>query len=461
MDKWAPKRIVLSVGLVLGSLLSPAASFEVSASEHASIDTSNRAEVVAAYAAEFDRSEPDIGWTGDRATCSSGTTSLAYRDSMFSRVNWFRAMAGVPSSIIEDTAKSVQAQETALMMAESGRLSHTPDTSFACYTSTGDAMAGESNLALGLSGLAAINGYMQDPGANNIAVGHRNWILHPPTQTMGTGDIPSSGGYSANSLYVFNNVFGAQPALRESAGFVAWPPRGYVPGDAVYPRWSFGLRGADMSNAQVTVTDDAGTLTAPVVFRSPEPACPSCGSAPFPIVVFEPQGYITNPANDTTYTVTVTGVKVDGLTQDHSYTVAILGTNTPGESGNCRQAPVPTVFSVSDPNRASVYRLYCAYFLRYPDLGGFDYWYGVQSSGVSYKTISDSFELSQEFINTYGPLTDAQFLELVYENVLERSPDSAGENYWIGLLNADEVSRGDVMLYFSASQEFKNATGTN
>ncbi len=78
-----------------------------------------------------------------------------------------------------------------------------------------------------------------------------------------------------------------------------------------------------------------------------------------------------------------------------------------------------------------------------------------------YKTISDSFEIAQEFINTYGPLTDEQFLELVYENVLERTPDAVGEAYWMGLLAGGDVSRGDVMLFFSDGQEFRNSTGTN
>ncbi len=453
------KRVVPTVGLLLASLLSPVASGVVGAAEDSTIDTANRAEVVASYALEFDRKEPAIGWTGYRADCSPGSTSQAYRDSIFERINWFRAMAGVPATITEDTAKSASAQQAALMMAESGRLSHTPDGSFDCYSATGAQIAGESNLALGLSGLSAINGYMVDPGANNTSVGHRNWILHPPALTMGTGDIPGSGGYSANSLYVFNNTFGAQPELRENDGFVAWPPRGYVPGELVYPRWSFGMRGADMSDAQVSVTSGGVSLATEVVYESN--ACSGCEFAPFPVVVFEPQGFATDPAQDTTYTVTVSGVRVGGVTRSYSYTVAILGNDIPATSGNCRQAPVQPIFSVTDPTRASLYRLYCAYFLRYPDLGGFDYWYGVRNSGVDYKTISDSFEIAQEFISTYGPLTDEQFLELVYENVLERTPDAVGEAYWMGLLAGGDVSRGDMMLFFSDGQEFRNSTGTN
>lgn len=429
------------------------------AGPQSAIDTTNRDAVINAYNAEFNRSEPDIGWTGSNSGCNAGTTSQAFRESMFDRINWYRAMGGVPAVVTEDQAKSTPAQEAALMMARTNQLSHSPDTSFLCYTEAGADIAGKSNLALGLSGLAAIDGYMFDPGVNNTSVGHRNWILHPPTQQMGTGDIPASSGRAANSLYVFNNVFGDQPEVRESAGFIAWPPRGYVPGEVVFPRWSFSLRGADMSGAQVSVTRNGTVLNNPVVYRSA--ACSFCGSAPFPIVVFEPQGIETNPATDTTYSVTVTGVKVDGVVQNHSYTVAIVGDVASPSSGNCRQSPVAPIYSVGDPVRASIYRLYCAYFLRYPDLGGHDYWYSVQVTGSSYKTISDSFGLSQEFVNTYGSLTNDDFLNLVYENVLERAPDVVGYPYWLGLLNSNQVSKGDVMLYFSDGQEFKNKTGTN
>ena len=39
---------------------------------------------------------------------------------------------------------------------------------------------------------------MTDPGAGNTFVGHRRWVLYPPTRTMGVGDIPAQ----SNALYV-------------------------------------------------------------------------------------------------------------------------------------------------------------------------------------------------------------------------------------------------------------------
>ena len=55
----------------------------------------NRADVVAAYNGEFQRAEPDWGYTGNVSECVAGTTSQTFRDSVAQRVNWYRNMAGL------------------------------------------------------------------------------------------------------------------------------------------------------------------------------------------------------------------------------------------------------------------------------------------------------------------------------------------------------------------------------
>ena len=109
--------------------------------------------------------------------------------------------------------------------------------------------------------------------------------------------------------------------------------------------------------------------------------------------------------------------------------------------------------------QAQVYRLYVAFFLRYPDAAGFQYWSGVRASGASLQTIASAFAGSAEFIQTYGSLPDASFVNLVYANVLARTPDSSGTSYWQSQLGAG-VNRGAMMVGFSESPEFIAATGT-
>ncbi len=106
-----------------------------------------------------------------------------------------------------------------------------------------------------------------------------------------------------------------------------------------------------------------------------------------------------------------------------------------------------------------IWRLYSAYLLRDADQGGFDFWYELASTGTSLAAISDSFAASAEFVDRYGQLTDAGFVDLVYANVLDRIPDAGGRAHWIGQLEGG-MSRGALMLAFSESPEFILKTNT-
>lgn len=108
---------------------------------------------------------------------------------------------------------------------------------------------------------------------------------------------------------------------------------------------------------------------------------------------------------------------------------------------------------------AEVYRLYVAYFLRSPDPSGFSHWVGQANAGVPIEQISAAFASGAEFQSRYGSLSNDDFIELVYRNVLTREAEGSGQGYWLGLLDAS-TSRGDVMVGFSNSPEFLLATGT-
>ncbi len=194
-----------------------------------SVRPTTRQELLIFYQKFYLTSTVNPGWTGNVSACNPGTTSQAFRDSLALRINYFRAMAGVPAKVTLLDEYNQKAQQAALMMSANSALSHNPPTNWKCYTNQGREAAGSSNLALGGYGLDALRMYMQDYGSGNTAVGHRRWILYPQTQNFGTGDIPGGSGYSAaNDLWVFDShIWDARPATREA--FVAWPPPGYVP----------------------------------------------------------------------------------------------------------------------------------------------------------------------------------------------------------------------------------------
>ena len=107
---------------------------------------------------------------------------------------------------------------------------------------------------------------------------------------------------------------------------------------------------------------------------------------------------------------------------------------------------------------APITRLYMAYFLRIPDYEGLNYWLNQYRTGQSLPSISAEFAGSSEFINRYGSLNNADFVTLVYQNVLGRAPDQEGFNYYVTRLNSGAVTRGGMMLEFSESAENKNRT---
>ncbi len=104
-------------------------------------------------------------------------------------------------------------------------------------------------------------------------------------------------------------------------------------------------------------------------------------------------------------------------------------------------------------HRFQVARLYDAYFDRAPDNGGWAYWNQRSVDGMTTWQISDFFADSTEFEATYGSsISNRQFIDLVYQNVLGRAADAGGKNYWLQRM-AGGLTRGQVMVHFSESTE--------
>lgn len=287
------------------------------------INTQDRGEVQQFYLTEYLASDGvNAGWTGNHGNCDAGTTTVAFRDAILRRINYFRMMAGIPEVTGFNDSYNSKAQAAALMMSVNRALNHTPPSSWACYSDDGYTGASSSNLYLGVYGPAAISGYIYDPGDGNYFVGHRRWILYPQTQYMGTGDIPPQNGYSsANALWVFDNenIWGPRPSTREA--FVAWPPPGFVPYQVVYPRWSFAYANADLSNATVSVTQNGQSVSVSV-----SPVANGFGEN---TLVWEMSESIPQPpSSDIVFNITIGNVIIDSGTQQFNYQVTVFNPNS-------------------------------------------------------------------------------------------------------------------------------------
>lgn len=106
---------------------------------------------------------------------------------------------------------------------------------------------------------------------------------------------------------------------------------------------------------------------------------------------------------------------------------------------------------------ARVARLYLATLDRLPDAFGLSFHVARLSAAASLAVIANGFVASPEFQSTYGTLDNAQFVEQLYLNVLNRPSDPDGLAFHVGRLNAG-ASRGEVVTGFSESPELIRST---
>lgn len=307
-----------------------------------SVTTSDRTDVLAFYHTVYGASqgfEERIGWTGDVATGVAGTTSAAFQNDVRRRINFYRALVGQPGDIVFDATKSAKDQAAALMFAANGQLSHTPPPSWTWYSAAGSEAAGSSNIALGLHGPDAIDGYIRDDGDGNQLVGHRRWLFYPRARVMGTGDIPPAPGYpasghpAANACWIHGDF-----KASANAAFVAWPNPGYCPAPLLPARWSLSYPGANFAAASVSVTRNGSPLAVQVISRNDNGYGDNT-------LVWEPTGLPSTVEADVSFQVSITGIGGAGVPTSHAYTVhgfnplrlgqsvAITGSDSPPASG--------------------------------------------------------------------------------------------------------------------------------
>lgn len=107
----------------------------------------------------------------------------------------------------------------------------------------------------------------------------------------------------------------------------------------------------------------------------------------------------------------------------------------------------------TDGVAGQAYRIYKAAFNRQPDADGLGYWISLMDDGLSLQEAATGFIGSAEFQRLYGANPgNEQFIDLLYENVLQRAADQSGYDYWINAMN-NGVTRAQVLAEFSESPE--------
>ena len=135
------------------------------------------------------------------------------------------------------------------------------------------------------------------------------------------------------------------------------------------------------------------------------------------------------------------------------------------DAGTAKRAQLVDSLRRSAENTTNVdptARLYRAFLGRAPDASGLRFWIGRRRAGTwSLTKMADSFASSSEFTRKYGTLTNRQFVTRIYTDVLGRTADTSGVNYWTGKLDRKERTRGGVMVGFSESSEYQRKQAQN
>lgn len=113
-------------------------------------------------------------------------------------------------------------------------------------------------------------------------------------------------------------------------------------------------------------------------------------------------------------------------------------------------------------NAGKAYRVYKAAFARDPqsgDMSGLGFWISRIDNGMDMVEVAARFIDSPEFRTLYGQdPSNADILTKVYTNVLGRTPDQGGYNWWLNELNTNpSKTKSKVLADFAESGE--NQTG--
>jgi hypothetical protein len=102
--------------------------------------------------------------------------------------------------------------------------------------------------------------------------------------------------------------------------------------------------------------------------------------------------------------------------------------------------------SEEEESAEQIAELYIATFNRAPDEAGLNYWVERHKDGMSVEEIAKSFFDQPETKELYGESDLDSFIDSVYENVLDRTPDEEGAEYWKAELENGNISKDKFII---------------
>ena len=156
---------------------------------------------------------------------------------------------------------------------------------------------------------------------------------------------------------------------------------------------------------------------------------------------------VTFNYNDWSYNVYVKDNLVANL-----LTVGGLSLSDPTTTITSSAAYVPTAAAI-ETDQGFLTGLYADAFTRAPDAAGLLFWTEELGAGVSRNAVIQDFLVSSEY--DLAHLSNSEYVNGLYKDILGRQEDAAGSTYWIDQLDSG-ASRVSVVGAFLGSAEYNN-----
>jgi hypothetical protein len=158
--------------------------------------------------------------------------------------------------------------------------------------------------------------------------------------------------------------------------------------------------------------------------------------------------------NQNSYTLTlspivtkVTDRRADGNGTDELTNMEFLDFDTDLLDGPFNLGVFGGPAGLSAPELESFVELYIAYFNRAPDAVGLNFWGTQFANGLTLEEMAALFGPQNETRAAYPEGTsNNDFATTVYTNVLGRTPDQGGVDFWVGQLDTGAVGRDQFIL---------------
>ena len=211
--------------------------------------------------------------------CEDVTHKQTDIDEAIKRINFYRKLAGLPSTVTNKESLNEGCYLTAKTLTRANAKTHDlsdVQVGFCCsdYSALVKKVAQNSNFAHGSDRVSkSIHGFMLDNDDNNKGViGHRRWLLYPYLTSVGIGFYPESSVTNGKEINLYESSSVVQVIDDEipynnadytENAFTAWPAPGPFPLDELPNSWTIyypelAKDDTTLDNIKVKITRDDG-----------------------------------------------------------------------------------------------------------------------------------------------------------------------------------------------------------